>query len=85
MPELAHGCSHDKASLAHDHAHDYFHVLSVMTAETKAKLASCWETDVNWQLYPLKLKEVSQNPMLASLYLVSLYIVVCSDVDMCLK
>lgn len=29
------------------------------TAETKGKLSSCWQTDVDWKLYPSKVKEVS--------------------------
>ena len=34
-------------------------VASNQTTETKAMLSACWEEDIDWELYPDKVKEVS--------------------------
>jgi len=34
-------------------------VASNQTTETKARLSACWEEDIDWELYPDKIKEVS--------------------------
>jgi len=34
-------------------------VASNRTTETKARLSACWEEDIDWELYPDKVKEVS--------------------------
>ena len=34
-------------------------VASNQTRETKARLSACWEEDMDWELYPDKVKEMS--------------------------
>lgn len=36
------------------------------TAETKARLSTCWENDLDWSLIPPKVKEVSYSQKLAT-------------------
>ena len=31
--------------------------MASFTAETKAQLSTCWESDLYWTLYPTKVKE----------------------------
>jgi len=31
-------------------------VASNQTTETKARLSACWEEDIDWELYPDKIK-----------------------------
>ena len=53
--------SHDILIQSHDlqsHVQILQPGITCSTAETKIRLSTCWETDINWDLYPIKVKEV---------------------------
>lgn len=36
-------------------------MVEMAAAETKSRLSTCWEQDIQWDLFPKKLKEVQIN------------------------